>query len=64
MVIILSAKDSLDNVSIDLYRNTNVVLQMDEDGKGFTVYKHRFLSIKKENHYHISYLTNIIKAGM
>jgi hypothetical protein len=64
MVIILKADDTVSSISMGLYCCATVILQMSKDGKGFIVHKHRYLKIEKEAYYPMSYLTNIVKAGM
>jgi hypothetical protein len=63
MVIILKDKHDLDVMSTGRYVTAHVILLFDDDMKGFTVIKHRTMNNANE-HYHMSYLTNIITAGM
>jgi hypothetical protein len=59
MVIILEKKD--DYIPTGRYISAYAILVLDEDKKGFTVIKHRRMNNANE-HYHISFLTTIIKA--
>lgn len=52
----------MEDINLNAIANANIVLEVDEDKKGFTVIKHRHLGIT-DDHRHMSELKHILLSG-